>query len=128
MIEEILFDEPDIVGFKVDGKIDNEGFEKTVVIINEALANNNKISVYAEVNSLGGMSAETFFKNLKFKFQLFGELNKFNKEAVVTDKEWLQTAVKISDRMFPSIEVRYFALSDKDKALAWVKDKTPQPA
>ena len=128
MIEEIPFDEPNIVGLRIDGKIDNEGFEKTVVFINTALADNDKINIYAEINSLGGMSVEMFFKNLKFKFKLFGELNKFDKEAVVTDKEWLQTAVKIGDKMFPSIEVRYFPFSDKEKALAWVKGKARQPA
>ena len=125
MIEEIPFDEPNIVGLRIDGKIDNEGFEKTVVFINTALAENDKINIYAEVKNLGGMSVETFFKNLKFKFKLFGELNRFGKEAIVTDKEWVQNAVKIGDKIFPSVEVRYFSFSDKETALAWVKELEP---
>ena len=126
MIEIIRFEEPNVIGFRVDGKIDDDSFKKAMESINAALGHAQKLSVYAEVKSLGGMSIETFFENLKFKFQILGELDRFDKEAVVTDKRWLETVTKVVDKLFPSIEVRCYPFDDRDKALAWIKGRVPQ--
>ena len=72
------------------------------------------------------MSIETFFENLKFKFQLLGELNRFEKEAIVTDKGWVENAAKVANSLFPGIEVRRFSFDEKDRALAWIKGRVPQ--
>jgi hypothetical protein len=48
-------------------------------------------------------------------------LDKFEKEAIVSDKQWLETMIKLSDKLFPSVEVRYFSFENKADALAWVK-------
>jgi hypothetical protein len=122
MIDLIQFEEPNIVGFRLDGQIDEESFHNAVAAIEDALANNEGIRVYAEVKRVGGMPLETFFENLKVKSQLFRQLEKFEKEAVVSDKSWVETLVKVSDRLFPSVEVRYFTFDEQEKALAWVTD------
>ena len=64
MIERIPFEETNIVGFRLDGKIDDDSYHRTIDAINIALENNDKIRVYAEVESLGGMSLDTFFENI----------------------------------------------------------------
>ena len=120
MIELISFEEPNIVGFRLDGKIDEESFDKAVAAIEEVLANNERIRIYAEVKSLGGMSLETFFENLKFKSQLFRQLEKFEKEAIVSDRGWIEKLVKVSDKLFPSVDVKYFGFDEKEEALAWI--------
>lgn len=121
MIEIIPFDEPDIIGFRLDGKIDDAGYDQAVAEIQQAIANNNKISIYAEVVKFGGMSIETFFENFKIKFGFLKELDKFEKEAIVSDKQWLESMIKLSDKLFASVEVRYFPFEDKEDALTWVK-------
>lgn len=63
----------------------------------------------------------TVFENLKVKSQLFRQLEKFEKEAIVSDKRWIETLVKISDKLFPSVEVRYFTFDEQADALAWVR-------
>lgn len=122
MIEIIAFDEPNIIGFRLDGKLDNDGYNRMVAEIQQALNNNDKIRIYAEVEKFGGMSLEKFFENFKVKFGFFKELDKFEKEAIVSDKQWLASMTKLSDKLFPSVEVRYFSFENKADALAWVKD------
>ena len=121
MIDLIQFDESNIVGFRLEGKIDEESFHQAVAAIENALADNERIRVYAEVKNLDGMSLETFFENLKVKSQLFQQLEKFEKEAIVSDKSWIETLVKVSDKLFPRVEVRYFIFDEKEEALAWVR-------
>ncbi len=111
------------MGFTLDGRIDDTGYSQTVTAIKDALTGNDKIRIYAEVESIGAMSFDTFIENIKFKFDLFkNELNKFEKEAVVSDKEWLEPLLKLGDKIFPSIEVKYYSLDKRDEALAWVKN------
>jgi len=121
MIEIINFDEPDIIGFRLDGKIDDAGYDGAVAKIQQALDNNHKISIYAEVEKFGGMSIDKFFENFKVKFDFLKELDKFEKEAIVSDKQWLASMIKLSDKLFPSVEVRYFSFENKADALAWVR-------
>jgi len=122
VIEIIPFEETNIVGFKLDGKIDDDGYHRAIDAINTALDNNDKIRIYAEVKSLGGMSLDTFFENIKVKFNYFRELDRFEREAVVSDKKWLEPLIEISDAIFRSVEVKYFAFEDKAQALDWVKN------
>lgn len=122
MIEIIPFDEPNIIGFRLDGKIDDESYDQAVAEIQQALDNNDNISIYAEVEKFGGMSIEKFFDNFKVKFGFLKELDKFEKEAIVSDKQWLESMIKLSDKLFPSVEVRYFSFENKDDALAWIKN------
>lgn len=120
MIDPIPFEAPNVIGFKVNGSIDDEGFRQAVNEIETALKNDQPVRVYAEVEALGGLSIDTFFENLKFKFQLFGQLDRFEKEAIVSDKRWIETLTKAGDKLFPSIEVKYFSFAQKDEALAWI--------
>ena len=121
MIEIIPFDEPNIIGFRLDGKIDDDGYNRAVAEIQQALDNNHKIRIYAEVEKFGGMSLEKFFENFKVKFGFLDEFDKFVKGAVVSDKRSLQSMIKLSDKLFPSVKVRYFSYDDRQNALAWVK-------
>ena len=121
MIEIIPFEESNVVGLRLDGKMDDESYHQAIAAIDNALENNNKTRIYAEVIKIGGMSLETFIENVKIKFQYFKELDKFEKEAIVSDKSWLETWIKIGDKLFPSVEVRYFPTEEKEAALAWVK-------
>jgi hypothetical protein len=122
MIKILPFDEPNIIGFRLGGQIDDAGYDQAVAEIQQALDNNNKIRIYAEVEKFGGMTPEKFFENFKVKFGFFKELNKFEKEAIVSNKQWLASMTKLSDRLFPSVEVRYFPFEDKDEALTWIKN------
>ena len=122
MIEIIPFDESNVVGFRLDGRIDDVDYDQTVAEIQQALDNNKKIRIYAEVENFGGMSVEKFFENFKVKFGFFKELDRFEKEAIVSDKQWLASIIKLSDKLFPSVEVRYFSSENKADALAWVKN------
>ena len=121
MIETISFEEPNIIGFRLDGKIDDESYDQAVAAIQAALKNHERICIYAEVERLGGMSLETFLENFKVKFGFLRQLERFEKEAIVSDKEWIETLTKIGDTLFPGVKVKHFSFDDKDEALAWIK-------
>jgi hypothetical protein len=121
MLEIIPFDEGNIIGIRLGGPIDDDGLDRTFDKIREVLERNDKVRVYVEVENIGWESVETFFRNVKMKLEVLGEIGKFEREAVVSDKGWLEIATKIGDVLLPGIDVRHFAVADKERALEWIR-------
>jgi predicted component of type VI protein secretion system len=117
MIELLPTKTDNTIAFSISGKIDTNDFDRVANAIKQKLTTYNKLRVYAEVNSFDGISLKAFLKDLQFSFQ---HLKNFEKEAIVSEKEWLQKLVSVSDKLFPSIEVKHFSFAEKDKALDWI--------
>ena len=121
MLEIIRFEEKNIIGFRLEGSIDDDGLDRGFEELREVLEGNDKVRVYAEVENIGWESVETFFRNMKMKLEVLGEIGKFEREAVVSDKGWLEIATKIGDVLLPGIDVRHFPVADKERALEWIR-------
>ncbi len=119
MIEIIPFEEGNIIGFRLNGRIEDEEFDEITEKIEEMLEEHNKLRVYAEIEKIGGMSVNTFMKDIHFKLKHWRD---FEKEAVVSDKGWLESWVGIADKLFPHIEVKHFSTDEKEEAKEWLKE------
>ena len=118
MIEIIPFEEGNIIGLRLNGRIEDEEFDEVTGKIEEMLKEHDKLRVYAEVEKIGGMSVNTLMKDIHFKLRHWRD---FETEAVVSDKSWLESWVGIADKLFPHIEVKHFSFEEKDKAKEWLK-------
>ena len=118
MIDIIPTNTDNVIGCKIDGKINNEDIEKLANYIEVKLLKNKKLRIYVEVLKLEGISLEALFKDLKLGIKYFSN---FDKKAVVTDKKWMKKVAAIADRLFPNIEVKCFSFEEKEKALEWAK-------
>lgn len=118
MIEIIPTVASNVIGCKIIGKIETSDFEHVSSTAEEKLKKHQKLRVYTEIESLEGVSLEALVKNLQFTWQHFGD---FEKEAIVSGEQWLEMLANISDRLFPSLEVRHFSPAQKDQALLWLE-------
>ncbi len=118
MLELIPFREDNIIGFRLKGSIEEDRFDEAVAKMEEMLQKHDKLRVYAEIEEVGGMNVNTFMKDIHFKLKHF---NDFEKEAVVSDKGWIQTWINIADTIFPHIEIKHFSMSEKEEAKEWLK-------
>ena len=66
MMELIEPQEDHIVGLHIDGKVDNETFDRVLAEIEDRLTRHDKIRLYVELVSLGGIGLEALFKDMKF--------------------------------------------------------------
>ncbi len=117
MLELIPTGSDQVVGLHVQGKIETADFEKVIREIEDKLKLYPKLRIYAEIESLEGMSPEALWKDLKFTVQHFRD---FEREAVVSDQRWLEKWSNFSNKLFSSIEVKYFHFDQKQQALEWV--------
>ncbi|MEM8831002.1 MAG: STAS/SEC14 domain-containing protein [Cyanobacteria bacterium P01_G01_bin.19] len=114
----LIAHKPDrIIGLAIDGWIDGEDIDRVVKQIEPRLDTGEKLSVYAEVNSWSGMSLEAFIKDLKFSLK---HVKDFEREAIVSDRQWLKALAALGNTLFSAIEVKHFTPDEKDKALEWL--------
>lgn len=106
-----------VVGVRVNGRIDTDSFEEVLDEIRDRLGRHSQVRLYVELESLGGMSPEAFFKDLKFAL---GNWWRFDREAVVTDQAWIQKILPIVDRFFPSVQIKVFDGDDRLIAREWI--------
>ena len=106
-----------IVGFKINGRIEAEDIDRVVQSIENRLKQGEKLRIYAEIENWSGMSLEAFIKDIKFSLQHF---NDFEKEAIVSDRRWLESLAAVGNTLFSGIEVKHFTFADIDKALEWI--------
>jgi hypothetical protein len=125
MLEIIPFEEKNIFGLRLAGSIDEDGLARGFDKLREVLEGNDKVRIYVEVENLGWESVETFFRNMKMKLEVLGEIGKFEREAVVSDKGWLEIATRIGDVLLPGIDVRHFPVADRKLALEWIRGTSP---
>ena len=118
MLEIITFDEDYIIGFKLKGRIEEESFDEAVGMMEAMLKKHEKLRAYIEVEEIGGINVNTFMKDIHFKLKHFHD---FEKEAVVSDKGWLESWIKVADTILPSIEIKHFSPEEKEEAKEWIK-------
>ncbi|MFW6359834.1 MAG: STAS/SEC14 domain-containing protein, partial [Chroococcales cyanobacterium] len=100
MIELIPTGVDNIIGFTITGKISSSDFDSVLAAIEEKLKTHSKLRVYAEIQSFQGISFEALIKDIQFTFTHFRD---FEKEAVVSQKQWLKQLANIGDKLFPSV-------------------------
>ncbi|MEX0720308.1 MAG: STAS/SEC14 domain-containing protein [Balneolaceae bacterium] len=119
MMNLIGIESDDTVGIKIDGKIRDEDFEAVTSLLEEKIEKHSKVNVYVELESLGAMSPQTVLKDLKFvaKYK-----NQINKEAIVTEKDWVEKLTSAADKVFNDIDMQTFSFDEKDQAKNWVQN------
>ena len=67
--------------------------------------------------SLGAIAIE--FSRLP---SMFGLIRKFNKAAVLTDKNWIQKASELEGLLIPGIDIKAFNRDQKEEAESWLAE------
>jgi hypothetical protein len=116
---EVLPGAEHVVSMRVSGRIEKEDVERGIAAVEEALARQDRIALYAEV-TMSGMTPGAFARDLGYGLRHLGELRRFARMAVVTEQEWVRRIVQMQGRILPQMEVRTFTAGDRDEALAWV--------
>lgn len=125
VIETIPTADGRIIGFSIDGKIDDEDIRRITDEVIQRLESYDRLRLYAEVKHWTGITPKALFEDIKFALKHFRD---FEREAIVSDKAWLKTMATAGDRLFPSIEVKHFGWENRAEALTWVEESLDSKA
>jgi hypothetical protein len=122
VVLEVLPAPEHVVSMRVSGRVETEDVERGIAAVEEALARQDRIALYAEV-AMSGMTPGAFIRDLGYGLRHLRELHRFARMAVVTEQEWVRRIVRAESHILPQIEIRTFTPDERDDALAW----TAQP-
>lgn len=118
MIE--IIPSPDhVAAMRIRGTIGAEQFDAAISEIEGKLSGREEIGVVVDLGGFEGITSEALGRDLKYAFDKMGELHRFKRVAYITDKDWIEAAAKVSDSVFPQIDVRVFDSQEAEEAMAW---------
>lgn len=107
-----------IVGFMVNGEIDEKKINEILNALKEKIEKITPICFYLEDQSNEGISFKAFMETLTFHFT---HSKDFEKVAIVTDDKIFQKSMELKD-FFLASKVKTFARKERLKALNWVME------
>ena len=108
------------IAYRIEGKITEEEMSSVLSLFKEKIDKGEKLIVYQEVESLGGVEFDAMVEKLKFFIDV--GISHFSKIAVVTHKKWIHKLVDLEGKLFKSIDMKGFSIEDKNKAIEFLKD------
>ena len=117
MINMVPMPVDNVIGLRISGKMQKADIDKAAKAIEEKMTVHGKVNIYIEIASFEGISLEALVTDIKFSFP---HLLDFEKQAVVSDKHWIEHIVAIGHQLFPSIAIRHFTFDQQNEALKWV--------
>lgn len=120
MLEMIDIGVKNSIAYRFGGKITEDEMTSILTIFKEKIEKGQKLVVYQEVASIGGVEFDAMVEKFKF-FREVGLLH-FDKIAVVTHKKWLQKIVDLENKIFKSINMKGFSVEEKEQAVEFLKN------
>jgi hypothetical protein len=122
---ELLESPKHLIAMKVSGSVTADDVARAYNATEEALKKNERVSFFAEIDTSVGMTLEGALKDVKEGVKQLGNLSKYYRAAVVTDKGWLAALARVEGLVFCSIDVRVFDPDERAKAFAWASEAPP---
>lgn len=123
---EILGSEKHLVAIKISGDLTAEDVTKSNEAVDKALKDNERVSVFVEVEPSMQITFEGLVKDFIEGIGKLGKMRRFYRLALVTDKGWMAAIARIEGLVFSSIDLRVFEPADRDKAFSWASE-VPEP-
>ena len=109
------------IGFKISGKVTGEDYENLLPKVDQAIAAHGRISLLVLMEDFGGkFDFDAAKADFKFGTQQYRQVDK---AAFVSDKKWMEWAVKIMDPFTKRTEEKVFEPEQLEEAWSWVLDK-----
>jgi len=109
------------VAFRMAGKLTESDMSLVLSDAKEKIESHGKIVIYEEIESFKGIELAAIVEEFKYLFDV--GLSNITRAVVVTDKKWIEKLVKIEDKIFKNIEMKYFSPDDKELAIKFLKNE-----
>lgn len=124
---EILPAADHVAAFRISGTLTEPDFDRLAAEIEARLERHDKLGIFADLTGFEDMTFRAGLKDARYGFGKLAQLRRFPREAVVTDKGWIETLVAIANPLLPFVEVRSFKPAEFDVALAWASEVESGP-
>ena len=125
MVTVFPLSQPNMLGFTLDGEVDEEGMRKLLMAIEAKVVTHGRIRLLGNIKNVSGIgNYQSFWNTIKGKKDL---LDKIEKYAVLTDHGWLSAITGGIEYFTNRMEVKTFRLSEGEVAHRWLQSATEEP-
>ncbi|RWO56122.1 STAS/SEC14 domain-containing protein [Mesorhizobium sp.] len=117
---EVISAPENVAAFRVAGTVTAEDYDKIIPTIEVKLREHEEIGILADLTDLEDMTGDALRRDLQYGLSKLGELHRFQRAAVVSEKQWIKAATEMTGALSPQIEARAFPADEKTQALEWV--------
>jgi hypothetical protein len=114
-----------VAAFRLSDELTAEDYDRLVAELELRLKVHARIGVFVDATALNGISTAALTKDLRYGLSKLGQLARFPRSAVVSDRPWLRKIVEVATAILPAMEVRAFESAERDSALAWASELEP---
>lgn len=119
MIEKLTSPNPDAIGFKLSGQLHDDDYKSFVPQVDGAIAAGTN-RMLAWFHDFHGWDAGALWEDLKFDATHYRKLERI---ALVGERPWEKWMAAVC-KPFTLAKVRYFEVSEIDKAWSWLGETT----
>lgn len=119
---EILPAPDHVAAFRLTGTVTEDDFERVVGDIEARLKRHQAIGVLVDLTDFEDMTVMAGFRDACYGFGKILEWKRFPREAVVTDRGWVEMLVALANPVVPFVEIKSFKPAEFAAALAWVTE------
>ena len=119
MLEMIDIDIDHAVAFRMSGKITESDMSLVLSDAKEKIEKYGNIVFLEQIDSFKGVEIAAIIDKFKYLFEV--GISNITRVAVLSDKRWIEKIIGIEDKIIKSIEVKCFALEDKELAIEFLR-------
>jgi hypothetical protein len=118
MIE--VFQAPDhVLALGLRGEISNQDIAAVREACERKLAAHPGIGIVVDLTSFSDATEQAIREDVRFELGMVGQLHRFPRLAIVTDKQWIGVLMRFVGQFMPQIETEIFAPAKRADAIAW---------
>ncbi|MDY6900585.1 MAG: STAS/SEC14 domain-containing protein [Cyanobacteriota bacterium] len=117
MIKLLSMDANNVIGVLIKSNVNQKDFELVKKFISEVEEHYEFLRIYLEIEDIEGFSLENLIKEFEFALSDF---HRFEKEAIVIDKKFIQQLESIKNLLVAGVKARCFTFEEKCEALCWI--------
>lgn len=122
---EILPAPDHVAAYRLSDTLTEADYEKVIADIEARLDRHERVSVVADLTGFHDITLRAGLMDLRYGFSKLGSLNRFPREALITDKHWLATMAQMIGPLVPFVAIRTFKPGETDAAVTWAADIDP---
>ena len=122
---EILPAPDHVAAYRLSDTLTEADYEKVIADIEARLDRHERVSVVADLTGFHDITLRAGLMDMHYGFSKLLSLNRFPKEALITDKQWLATMAQMMNPLVPFVEIRTFKPGETEAAIAWAADVDP---
>ncbi len=118
MIEQLQTGSPQVLGFKLSGKLHDADYKTFVPAVDAAIAKEGKVRLLAQFHDFQGWDMHALWDDIKFSTT---HCTKIDRIALVGERKWEQWMATVC-KPFTMATIKYFDAGRIDDAWQWLKD------